>query len=208
MALAPAIFNLHLALDWDIISLTADTGVGHAAVATRTGECYEVDGHMSDKTVKDALLAQIRMEHAGWRALLAEIGEERMEQPGPMGDWTFKDLVAHLGGWREWTFRKLEAGPGGKPAPFWPSTLTDDDEINNWFYEQNRDRPLRDVLADYDASFGRLAVAIAALPDEDIATPGRFDWMEGRALADAQFFEHLHEEHEPSIRAWLARTHL
>ena len=53
----------------------------------------------STATGKEALLAQIEAEHVSWRELLAEIGEERMEQPGPMGDWTFKDLVAHLGGW-------------------------------------------------------------------------------------------------------------
>lgn len=160
---------------------------------------------MGDTAGKDNLLAQIRAEHASWRALLEEIGEERMEQPGPMGDWTFKDLVAHLGGWRERTLRRLEAGPDGEEPPtLWPGNLTDDDEANAWIYEQNRNRPLHDVLADYDASFGRLAVAIAALPDADITTPGRFRWMEGRALAEADFFGHLHEEHDPSIRAWLA----
>ncbi|MGZ6319910.1 MAG: ClbS/DfsB family four-helix bundle protein [Ktedonobacterales bacterium] len=158
----------------------------------------------SAATGKEGLLAQIRAEHESWRALLDEIGEERMEEPGPMGDWTFKDLVAHLGGWRERTVHRLEAGPGQEPPTPWPSNLTDDDEINAWFYEQNRDRPLRDVLAEYDAHFGRLAAAIAALQDEDITTPGRFEWMEGGALAEADFFDHLHEEHEPSIRAWMA----
>ncbi len=160
---------------------------------------------MSDTAAKDNLLAQIRTEHASWRALLEEIGEERMEQPGPMGDWSFKDLVAHMSGWRERTIRRLEAGAdGGEPPTLWPSTLTDDDEVTPWIYEQNRDRPLHDVLEDADASFGRLAVAIAALPDADVATPGRFEWMEGRALAEANFFEHLYDEHMPSIRAWLA----
>jgi hypothetical protein len=27
--------------------------------------------------------------------------------------------------------------------------------------------------------------------------------LEGQALADADFFGHVHDEHEPSIRAWL-----
>ena len=26
-----------------------------------------------------------------------------MTEPGPMGEWTFKDLAAHLLGWRERT---------------------------------------------------------------------------------------------------------
>lgn len=155
---------------------------------------------------KDDLLAQIHAERDGWHALLAEVGEDRMEQPGPMGDWTFKDLVAHLAGWRERTIGRLEAGPDREPPTPWPATLTEDDEINAWIYEQNRDRPLREVLADADAQFERLSAAVAALPEGDATTPGRFVWLEGRALVDGDFFGHLHEEHEPSIRAWLARS--
>ena len=160
---------------------------------------------MSTVRTKDDLLAQIQAEHANWRALVAEVGEERMEQPGPMGDWTFKDLAAHLTGWRERTIRRLEAGPDREPPIPWPSHLTDDDEINQWIYEQNRDRPLREVLAEADASYQRLAAAVAALPEEDLTTPGRFAWMEGKPLVDGDFFGHLHEEHEPDIRAWLAQ---
>src|SRR5690348_18238395 len=159
---------------------------------------------MSTTTTKDDLLARMRAEHEGWRALLAEVGEERMERPGPMGEWTFKDLAAHLSGWRERTIRRLEAGPGVEPAMPWPANLTDDDEINDWIHEQNRDRPPRDVPADADASYDRLAGAITALPEADVPTAGRFAWAEGIALADADFFGHLHEEHEPSLRTWLA----
>ena len=160
---------------------------------------------MSTVRTKDDLVAHIRAEHDGWRALVAEVGEERLEQPGPMGDWTFKDLAAHLTGWRERTIRRLEAGPGQEPPTAWPSNLTDDDEINQWIYEQNRDRPLREVLAEADASHQRLAAAVEALPEEDLTTPGRFTWMEGKSLAGGDLFGHLHEEHEPDIRAWLAR---
>lgn len=201
-----AIFRLLPACACDTIFHAANIDVRHVERATRARLRNEGHVGMSDTKGKDKLLAQIRAEHEKWRMLLAEIGEERMEQPGPMGDWTFKDLVAHLSGWRERTIRRLEAGPGQEPPTSWPSNLTDDDEINAWFYEQNRDRPLGDVLADYDAHFGRLATAIAALPDEDITTPGRFDWVGGEALADVDFFDHLHEEHEPSIRAWLAQS--
>ena len=167
---------------------------------------------MGNIATKDDLLAHIRAEQADWRALVAEVGEGRMEQPGPMGDWTFKDLVAHLLGWRERTIRRLEAGPGPEPPTPWPAHLgvgdadSEVDEINNWIYERYRGRPLADVLAEADASYDRLAAAIAALPDEDLASPVRFPWMEGKSLVDGDLFDHLHEEHEPSIRAWLARS--
>jgi hypothetical protein len=117
----------------------------------------------------------------------------------------FKDLTAHITGWRERTIARIDAGPDTDPRPPWPATLTGDDEINDWIYAQNRDRPLDDVLSDADRSFDRLAAAIDELPDDDLLAPGRFPWLDDMALADAISFGHLHEEHEPDIRAWLAR---
>src|SRR5690349_5003052 len=125
---------------------------------------------MDAAQAKADVLARIEAARAEWQGLVAEVGEGRMEQPGPMGEWTFKDLAAHLTGWRERTIARLEAAGQGEeaPPPQWPRHLNDDDAINTWIYEQNRDRPLKDVLADADRSFERLAAAIAALPDEDI----------------------------------------
>ena len=152
---------------------------------------------------RDELLATIEADRAAWHALLAEVGTARMEEPGPMGPWTFKDLAAHLLGWRERTIALIEAGPAGEVAPPWPAHLDDDDSINNWIYAQHRDRPLAAVLADVDDSYERLASTLAALPADDLTTPGRFPWLPDKALVDGDFAGHLREEHEPAIRAWL-----
>src|SRR5690349_425093 len=87
---------------------------------------------MATARTKADLLAQIEADRAEWRALLAEVGEGRMEQPGPMGEWTFKDLAAHLTGWRERSIARLEAAGRHQetPAPPWPANLNEDDEIN------------------------------------------------------------------------------
>ncbi len=159
-------------------------------------------------TSRDELLDRIRSEQRSWRALVDEVGRERMDQPGPMGDWTFKDLVSHLAGWRNRTIARLEAAARGEPEPPnpWPPELDDDDSINAWIHERDRNRRLDEVLADYDSSFDRLAAAIAALPEEAVTRPDYFPWADGRPLADADFFSHLHDEHEPSIREWLSRA--
>ncbi len=156
---------------------------------------------------KDELLTSIQTERGEWNALVSKVGEGRMDEPGPMGAWTFKDLAAHLTGWRERTIGRIAAAGRGEPEPPppWPAGLTEDDAINDWIYNQNRDRPPHDVLADADRSYERLAAAVAALPEEAVTTPGYFPWMEGRALADGDLFGHLHEEHEPDVEAWLAR---
>jgi hypothetical protein len=33
-------------------------------------------------------MQHIQDEQAHWRALVDEVGHDRMEQPGPMGEWT------------------------------------------------------------------------------------------------------------------------
>jgi hypothetical protein len=156
---------------------------------------------------RDRLVAYIQAERAWWADLVEEIGEDRMTEPGPMGEWSFKDLAAHLLGWRDRTIARLEAAAAGREAPPapWPQELVDDDSINAWIHERGRDRSVRDVLDDTDRSYERLATAITSLPEDLITRPDAFPWLEGEALADRKLFGHLHDEHEPDIRAWLAR---
>lgn len=155
-----------------------------------------------------AVAERIRADGRFWRELVAEVGRERMHEPGPMGEWTFKDLAAHLAAWRNTRIPMIEAAVRGEPfpSPPWPAELASDDyeAINAWFQERDRDRSLDDVLDDYDRSFERLAVAIEALPDDVAHDPNALPWTEGAAAAvDIDFTEHLHSEHVPSVRAWL-----
>ena len=55
-----------------------------------------------------------------------------------------------------------------------------------------------------DLSYARLAKAIAALPEDLVTRGDAFPWMEGESLAETDLFGHLHDEHMPSIRAWIA----
>jgi hypothetical protein len=151
---------------------------------------------------------RIRADRGFWRGLVEEVGRERMNEPGPMGEWTFRDLVAHLAAWRNPRIAAIEAaGRGEAPPPEpWPADLEDDDVINDWFQQRDRDRPLEEVLGDYDSSFERLAAAIEALPEEVANDPNAFEWTGGEPLVDGDFGGHLHEEHVPAIRAWLDRS--
>ena len=156
---------------------------------------------------KAELLAQIDEETAVWERLLAEVGEERMLLPGAGDDWTFKDVMSHLIGWRRRSLARLEAAQQGTappPSP-WPADLDDEDAINAWIYEQNRERPLADVLAESREQFRRMRELTAAIPEDVLLDPNRFAWIKGWPLGAVvvNSFLHLHEEHEPTLRAWL-----
>lgn len=161
---------------------------------------------MTEMTPHQQIAATIEREQAAWRDLVAEVGRDRMDEPGPMGEWTFKDLAAHLLGWRERSIARLRALGEGRPEPAepWPDGLDDDDRINAWMQERMAGRTVDEVLAAVDASYDQLAAALGALSEEVLSTPNGVPWLEGDSALTTDWLGHLHDEHEASIRAWLA----
>lgn len=168
---------------------------------------------MEQLNTRDALLEAVRGLRADLDATIAEVGSGRMEQPGSFGPWSFKDLIAHLTGWRLVTAARLEGGLRHEEPVFpWPDRFDEAEdlhEINQWFYETNRDKPLEQVLVESHDAFDRVERAITELPEEDLLEPGRFDWLfwTDEALGPAVVNgtrNHYRVEHEPDIRAWLA----
>ena len=96
------------------------------------------------------LLAELNSEYEAWEGLLAQIGEDRMEEPGVAGSWSIKDVIAHLTAWRRRTVGRLESVARGKPEPAheWPADLHEDDEINAWFHARDRGKSVREVLSE------------------------------------------------------------
>jgi hypothetical protein len=163
---------------------------------------------MSSTTSKAQLLDDLRDEQSNWEALLRDIGEDHMTQPVVAGEWSIKDIVAHLTAWRRRTVGRFQAALRNEPTPppFWPANLQTDDEINAWIYAANRDRPLADVLGDSRDVFDQLVETLAAFPEADLLDSTRFPWLEGEPLTAAALFGHFHEEHEADMRAWLDRV--
>ncbi|MEO7076289.1 MAG: DinB family protein [Ktedonobacterales bacterium] len=178
-------------------------------------------GQTNSATSKAQLLEELRNEQTQWEALLHEIGEAHMTQPGVEGEWSIKDIVAHLTFWRRRTVGRFQAALRHEPPPPppWPTRFgTEDeisardentawDEVNAWNYAANRDRPLADVLRESREVFAQLVETLDAFPTSDLLDPTRFPWLEGEPLplTGAAFFDHFHDEHEPDMRAWLER---
>ena len=153
-------------------------------------------------------------QYRQWEDLLDQIDPARMEQLGLNGIWSMKDMVAHLNEWNRDLVDRLQAAQRGEPTPPppWPAEITDQDEINAWIYEHHRERSLQDVLEDTEQVFQRLFDVIKNLPDdvqiETLIYSGRtfyLVWIGDERFPAGEFFYHWHDDHEPDIRAWMAR---
>lgn len=167
---------------------------------------------MEQLNSREALLAAVRGLRDELDQVVVEVGETRLEQPSGVGAWTFKDLIAHLTGWRQASVARLEAGLRGEEPVFpWPARFDEEadlEEINRWIFETNHDKPLAEVLRESRETFARVERAIAALPEDDLLELDRFPWLAGYALGPAVvggMLGHYHDEHEPDARAWLTR---
>src|SRR5215216_1902438 len=159
---------------------------------------------MEVPTSKQQLLEQLQQERSEWESLLAKIGNHRLELPGVTDRWTMKDTIAHLTTWWRREVARLAAVQRGERPPDHPPQ-SEVAVINEWVYLTNRDRPIEQVLRDADETWQQYEAEIQQF-SEEVLFKDQFDWMEGRALGPEMLYHsviHLHEEHEPLIRAWL-----
>jgi hypothetical protein len=164
---------------------------------------------------KSELLDWLHEEYRQWEAFLDQIGPARMDQPGVNGDWSMKDIVAHLTGWHPRLIARIQAAQRGEPEPLppWPAHLQTEDEINAWIYESNRGRSVREVLDESQRVFQQYLAVIEGLPDDVRIDPVHqgervylLVWLGDKRFPAGEFFDHFHDDHEPDVRAWLARV--
>jgi len=63
------------------------------------------------------------------------------------------------------------------------------------------------VLDESHQVFQQLLAVIEGLPDDvQIESEWRLVWLNGQRFPAGEFFDHFHDDHEPDVRAWLARV--
>lgn len=161
---------------------------------------------MDETMRKEKLLAELEGSRAEWDSLLDEMGAEKLTIPGVVGDWSVKDVAAHLTFWERRPVKWFEAAVrGGKPEPTpMPRDLSEDEE-NAWIYAQSRDVLPAEVLAESRAVHDALVEAAKEMGEEELTRPR--EWLNNTSLVDAlagNSYEH-YREHAQAVRAWWER---
>ena len=71
-----------------------------------------------------------------------------MTEPGVAGEWSVKDIVAHLNSFERWYADRLHEALRGEVYTPTEFDWLPFDERNERVFQQNRHRPLADVLAE------------------------------------------------------------
>src|SRR5262245_44531861 len=155
---------------------------------------------------KAQLLAELRAARAEWDALMAEVGEERMTEPGAAGDWSVKDVIAHLTSFDRWFVHASEAHFRGELPPPDGGEGMSFEERNQFFYRQAQHRPLAEVLTESREMSRRLLEMMEAHSEEFLTQPQQFEGAPGPVLVwkllEGDVYGH-YRDHMRSIRAWL-----
>ena len=132
------------------------------------------------------------MRFVCWRnstlaALFAELEEDDFVRRGTIGggDWSAKDLAAHMGIWEAFAVEAMDAfGRGERPA--FEDRFTDPgggDRVNDEGVRRFLDTPASDVLGRFDDLHRRVISAIGATSDEGWTADYPYD-PEDRTLGD------------------------
>ncbi len=141
------------------------------------------------------LLKRIESEWAAFKGSYAGMPDTRLMEPGVAGDWSVKEILAHVTIWEEEALKHLPLIiEGGRPPRY--VTYGGIDAFNALMTEQRRSLSLADVVRQLDETHGRLIAFIQGTPAEQFTRETR---ARRRLRLDTYSHYPLHAE---MIRAW------
>ncbi len=139
---------------------------------------------------------------AAWRDLLdsyVDLTDADLLSPGVTGNWSVRDIVAHVTVWEEEALKHLpHILDGGRP-PRYSVTYGGIDAFNALMTERLRGVPLPEVLARREKVHRRLVDYLESVPGDQLLRETRF-----RRRLRFDTFGH-YPKHAAGIRAWRER---
>jgi uncharacterized damage-inducible protein DinB len=157
---------------------------------------------MATEINKETFLKMLQTTRAQWEALLKEVDEASMTRPGVEGEWSMKDIIAHVA-WYEREMVGILQSRALDGSSLW---VLPNAERNAAIFDQNRDRSSQEVLTEARRVYAELLEALQNLAEEDLIDPSQYrnmpaDWVPWKVFAD-NTYDH-YAAHIPAIHAWL-----
>jgi hypothetical protein len=152
---------------------------------------------------KKELLEKVRQGSEDFVKSFKGLGPDALLESGVIGDWSIKDLIAHVSFWKAELIQVLFNAKHGTTPPFIGQTR-DIDAMNAQFHQESQARTADQILADYHGVSKQLLRRIEELPEKDFGNPDRFPWLKNEPLerwVAVDSYEH-EDEHAAQILSW------
>ena len=164
---------------------------------------------MAEQIDKATILHEMHTNYASLEEILTSLDETQLTKKGVIPDWSIKDILAHIAAWHHRLLTWLDAATRNEePTISGPDSVEEMDALNAQFYQENKSRSLNEVLTDFRTTYLQITHTIQAMHEEDLISPHRFVWSQGRPLwqlVAGDTYEH-YQEHMAQIQEWLATT--
>lgn len=150
------------------------------------------------RSSRDKLMETIESR---WEELLASVdglSDVRMLESGVVGDWSVKDILAHITTWETEALKHLPEIAAGKPQQRYKDVYGGLDAFNALKFQENRTWSLAEVRSRLIDTHQRLLDYLDTVSDELLHSRERF---RTRLRWDTYSHYPIHAEH---IRAWRA----
>lgn len=157
----------------------------------------------SEGMTKTRLLALIREERGLLEMTLARLTHAQMFLPGVDGQWSVKDVLAHISAWErmmiKWTGSHLRGEKPDVPLPW------DVDHINEGIYTQVKDKSLADVFEEFRSSYWEALSLVESLTEVQLQKVHDDTWPMGPLWTGiaGNMNEH-YKDHRQDIQKWLS----
>lgn len=140
---------------------------------------------MAKLTSKAELLEESQKEYETLEQLLEPLTAEQLAQPGRIGEWSVKDILAHLYEWQQMFFGWYDAGLRGAEVhtPGRGYTWSQLGALNQEIFETYRSAPLEEIRVKFQASHQRMIALIQERTEEELFKPGFYPWTGKGSLA-------------------------
>jgi hypothetical protein len=148
---------------------------------------------------RQQLLNKLDKAWAAFKESYTGLSELQLTEPGVTGDWSVKDILAHVTTWEEEALKYLPLiSKGGRPPRY--ITYGGIDAFNAKMTEQKGGLSLADVLRQLDETHGRLIDYVQSVPEEQFTRETRF-----RRRLRLDTYSH-YPIHARAIREWRERS--
>lgn len=145
------------------------------------------------------LIEDLDAARAAFQDALADVDAELVTVPGVIGEWSVRDLVAHVAAWCDHASGALELAAEGRGDEFAYSS-NDTDAMNERFLAEGRSISPAQALSREEAAFRRFRERVAALDSSHLGLRlGNGDTLEEVVRYDGP--DH-YAEHTEQLRAW------